>query len=496
MRISFVAGLLLALSVLVAYQYPELPMMIRQAIETLERDPDMAPASWGVAVIDIKTGEVLVNHNGQKALTPASTLKVLTTASALEVLGPNFRYRTLLEYDGNLSNGVLTGNIYVRGSGDPTLGSDRFAGCDRQSLLNTWLSAIKTAGIVRIDGNIIGDASAFTTDNTPAHWMWEDMGNYYGAGASGLNFCENSYELVLSSGATGSPVTLVSTNPDLEDIDFVMEARAGKPGSGDNAYIYGAPYTGTRYVRGTIPPNRRTFSIRGSMPEPAYTCAHSLFHQLLDAGIPVSGCASSQRREQHRSPDACKLPRTTLHTHQSPYLTDIIRATNYYSINLYAECLLNTLGGWTTRPDDPLASNRIAGLGAIRSYWQKKGISVAGLNITDGSGLSPDNAVRPLFLAETLCDVRLGLNGDYFWESLPLGGKEGTVRSFCDGTALAGKVRVKSGFISGVRAYAGYAPTASGREVAFVLIANRFDSGPNEMKTKLEQLLVSVTQAL
>lgn len=456
------------------------------AIRKLDQDPVMDAASWGVCVIDTRSGETLASHNANKALTPASTLKTITTATALGVLGADFRFQTYVEYDGDVQGGVLLGNLYLRGTGDPTLGTKRFNGAySLEKLLAAAVQMLRQAGIQSVEGNIIGDGTAFSAHATPAKWTWEDMGNYYGAAAQGLNICENSYELFLRSGTAGSRAEVVGCEPAMPDVQFISEVIAR--GSKDEAYIFGAPYTDLRYVHGTIPAGHARFAIKGSMPEPAKQAAAFLLQAFRKAGIAVSGNAHSLRQLRLTSSKMGIAQRKPLGVFQSPSLAEIVEQTNYHSINLYAEALLKAAAQHADIDTE-------AAVAALKTYWQQHGVSTEGVFMHDGSGLSPSNAVRPTFMAEVLCEARRSSFSESFFASLPVAAQSGTVASLGKGTALAGKVRVKSGFITGTRAYTGYLTTKSGREVAFAIMANNFACTPNQMRDRLEDLLLAMME--
>ena len=175
---------------------------------------------------------------------PASNLKLLTTAVALDMLGGDYQINTDLEYDGQInSKGELNGNLYIRGEGDPTLGSSEMEGVARyDSLFRIWVEQIKAKGIIKITGNIIGDDSYFDYMPLPGGWAWDDIGNYYAAGTSGLCINENLYYLYFKpADSVGEKAEVIRTEPQLANLSFINHMKTGKKGSGDNGYIYAAP---------------------------------------------------------------------------------------------------------------------------------------------------------------------------------------------------------------------------------------------------------------
>lgn len=471
------------------------PLSAQSSLPTFERaaasmmaHPDMAPAQVGISVIDVQSGQVLYAYQDNKSMVTGSTLKALTTATALSVLGPDFRFETRLVASGPVRNGVLEGDLIILGSGDPTLGSDRLRPQDGlDQLMYDWAQILKNQGIREIRGSVIGDDSRYSSQLTPGNWGWEDMGNYYGAGASALNIAENTYRLDFSSSAPGSASTILRTDPEMP-IFFINEVVAGPNGSGDNAYIYGAPYTQIRYVRGSIPPYKSLFSIKGSIPDPALFCAKSLEESLKSCGVTVSGPASTFRlRALSGKRQATSV--STLHTHRSAPLSQITQMTNYFSINLYAEALVKEVaahqGEVATSGD---------GAAVMKGYWTSRGVSAKGLHPRDGSGLSANNLVTPAQFTGVLRKVDRGNVGVAFRESLPVAGRSGALKNKMRGTAAEGRVRAKSGYISGVRGYVGYVDLPDGRQLAFAFMANYFDGSVGAMSRRWEGLMVKLAE--
>ena len=488
-RILLLLTVLLPLCCPLAAQAPAMPRLAA-AVDALNRDPDMQGASWSLTVLDAATGAELLSQDPHRNLATASTMKVLTTATALAVLGADYRFPTRLAYSGSLREGVLTGDLYVQGSGDPSLGSDRFgeAGLPSQ-LLHDWSGRIQAAGIREIRGRIIGDDRYFSTQITPGEWPWEDMGNYYGAGASGLNYRENYYRLDLKPGPqAGAATQVLRTEPALPEIRFVNELLTGAPGSGDQAYIYGAPYTALRYLRGTIPAGRSVFSIKGSLPDPAHLLATDLQEELAACGITTSGGATTTRRLIQAGEN---LPAglTPVHTHLSPPLHELVRETNMESLNLYAEALARAAA--VARGEVGASEPAMA---LIQAYWQQQGVATDRMYLRDGAGLAPGNALSTYQLAQVLVKARRAPYGEALYASLPVAGRSGTLKGMLKGTAAEGRLRAKSGYIAGVRGYAGYVTTVEGRELAFVMLANYYSCSAAAMRRKFETLMVRLAE--
>lgn len=465
---------------------------IQQALQKFQNDPDLQNASWGFYAKSTKTGKIVAQHDAKKSLTPASALKVITTATALEILGKDFQFETILEYDGQIeADGTLKGNVYIRGGGDPTLGAPRDGlGKPYEGILQEWVAAIRKAGIKRIEGYVVGDARFFEEESVPPMWLWEDLGNYYGAGSSGLTFHENQYFAYFNSEATtGSPTKLTKITPAVPNFKMVNRVTAGEKGTGDNAYIFAAPFSDVAYVRGTIPPSRQGFRIKGSIANPALFCAFQLKEELEKVGIEAQKDYSTVRILQDEGKYVPRK-RTFLNKILSPSLSKIVYWTNKKSINLYAEHLLKMLGKHRFGK-----GSRENGIRLVKEYLITCNVDTKGFFMEDGSGLSPMNGVTAEQFGDLLYAYRNESHYPIFFESLSIAGNAsdvGGLKSFLEGTSAANKVFAKSGYIQRVRSYTGYVQSNSGDQIAFALMVNNYTCSNSEMRRKMGDLIASL----
>lgn len=467
--------------------------IVNNAITNLLNDSEADNASWGFYAQSVQDGKVIADYNGSASLTPASTMKVVSTAAALSILGPNFTFTTQLQYDGSIINGVLKGNLYIMGGGDPTLGSSRKdIGTPYKTLIQQWVSAIKKLGITKIEGAVIGDASFFDEEMASPKWLWEDLGNYYGAGASGLTFHDNRFKVRFNSGGKeGDATTITSIEPEAPGLNMVNRVTAGPKGSSDNAYIYGVPYNGNYYVRGTIPPGENGYPVKGAAPDPAWFAAHNLRLALTDADVNIEGGAATIQ-QLVLAGTYRYAKRSTLHTHQSPPLHEIVYWTNKQSINLYAEHLLKMMG----KKKYGVASFE-KGIQAVRSFWEARGVPLNGFVMYDGSGLSPANLITPVQLSSMLRKYTFDPNYQYLFKSLPVAGlstDDGFLKSFMNGTAADEKMHAKSGYLSNNRGYTGYVYTRSKRLVSFTILVNNYTCSNTKMKKKIQNVLRTLAE--
>ena len=462
----------------------------KNAIQHFLKDPNLKNAGVSISIVDIETGQLLASHQPDLSLAPASSLKVVTTATALAILGADYIFKTELQYDGNIDrSGVLNGHLYIKGFGDPTLGSDQMEEAeDLEAVMEKFRMAIQQKGIRKITGHIVGDASYFDTDVNCDTWQWNDLGNYYAAGIWGLNMHENLYYLRFRQrGSLGQKPGIGIIEPDVTGLEFYNEIRSARRGSGDNAYIYGSPYTYTRQLKGTIPVGNGLFSIKGSIPDPPKFAAAHLKENLKGIGIIAEQPSTSFLELKEKGhPDA---ERRTIFTYTSPPLRSIIKRANMKSVNLYCESLLKTLS--KARGEEGSFG---AATDLVKKYWTERGLDMKGIFLEDGSGLSSRNAVTSRFMAQLLRKVSKDTDFEAFYDSLPEAGRTGSLKNTLKGTLAEGRLRAKSGTLQRVRSYTGYARSKSGNLRSFSIIVNDFSGSGGAMRKKIEQLMLAFCQ--
>ncbi|MDL2243449.1 D-alanyl-D-alanine carboxypeptidase/D-alanyl-D-alanine-endopeptidase [Bacteroidales bacterium OttesenSCG-928-J19] len=427
-------------------------------------------AGIGFKMVELETGQVIASFNEHQSLTPASTLKILTTATALELLKNEYRYRTELLYTGYIENGTLIGDILIVGSGDPTLGSEYIA-TDPHLFLNTFCKEIQALGIKEIAGEIIALDDLFGYEGIPPKWLWEDLGNAYAPGIYGLSIYDNTCKIELSSGAAGTDTQIIGMKPDIPGLQLTNEIKANVS-SADNSYVAGIPFSYARHLYGTIPQNRRSFVAKSDIPDPGLLLAQELKKRLNGQGIP-SGEATTCRVKPITATEKIYITHVV-----SPSLSEIVRVINVRSNNHYAEHLYRLLT--QVRSVD------------MKQFWQKRGLDSSSLFVYDGSGISPANAVSAGFLTDLLVymDKQSG-QSEAFRRSLPKAGQEGSVINLLRNTSLQGKVRVKSGSISNVQCYAGYIEMGEKR-YAMAILVNNYTGKRAEIRKDIEQLLLRI----
>ncbi len=447
------------------------------AITLLTENPVCEQANISVLIKDSETGEVIDQHRSENVVPPASVMKLLTTGAALEMLGPSFRFTTTLEYTGSIENGVLNGNLYIRGGCDPSLGNLK----GTQAFIFKWIKAIKAAGIRSINGAVIADMSLLDGDAANPNWLWEDCGNYYAPGIFALNYMSNTLNIVLRSGAVGSVAEVIRTEPNYPGLKTINHIRCTEI-TYDGAYVHGLPYSQERYLTGSVPSNRGQFGVRSDMPNPGWLLAIHLTKFLGEAGVSVAQPASYM---SERGLDIGV--RQVIYEHKSDSLGALIAETNIYSNNLYAESIFRYMGLNYGKPGTIHNSCEV-----VREFWRLRGVSTKGALIKDGCGLAPQDAVSAETLVQLLQYMNRSKNREIWIQSLPVSGGQGTLSSLCRGTVLEGRIHAKSGTIAGTKNFAGYIDLPNGRQWTFAILVNSAQGKAKNVQYIIQQYLLDV----
>ncbi len=456
-------------------------------LERFIAHPALTHASVGISVVDMATGSSVVAYDAEKSLTPASVLKLITTATALETLGENYRYKTDIAIDADDPSRIL-----VIGSGDPTLGSEAFDD-HPDAFFVTVADVLRKALPHDREYSIYVVDDLFGYNGVSPEWTWIDMGNYYAAGAYGISIFDNSYKLIFDTTDRNSCPKILRTEPEMQQLTFRNELTLNTTGR-DNGYIYGAPFSNERFLRGDIPGGRREFGIKGDIPDPGLMLGETLAGYLSRAGLKIGNVETARvdylSKNCHRDTSDRTRVGKVLCTHVSRPLKEIIREVNVESNNHYAEHLIRTLG--RKQKSNIYEDALEAGVTYVGDFWKSKDITTTSLQMYDGSGLAPQNAVSPQLLTDLL--VYMYTRSSYaslFFDSLPKAGQEGTLKSFLRNTKLSGKIAAKSGSIGGVQCYAGYLIDRNKR-YAFTVMVNKFSGTRPQVRSAIELLLLGL----
>ena len=436
----------------------------RAAIDAILAEPDLPSAIWGIYVRDLETGRTVYSTNSDKNLIPASNLKLFTTATALDALGPDFRYVTRLYFDGEtLPDGTLRGTMTIRGSGDPTFGSRNTEGPDP---LVEWAKNLREAGVTAIEGLIVGDDDVFDDNPWAEGWdVWHVATEDYAPGSGGLAYRDNLVELRLS-GST------VRTSPE-GYVEIRNGVRATSGGGASPFHVERALGTNTITLSGRVSP-RYCGTLHIPIDHATRFTLHAFAEALRDEGIRVDAqLADVDDLDDKPSYDG----QEPVLVHASPPLRDIIRQINRRSDNFYAEQLFRTFSSdGSTRE----AARRVL------AFLDAGGVETDGLSIRDGSGLSRKDLITPQSMVGLLDRMNRHPARAAFYDSLPEGGgSQSTLRNRMRGLP----VHAKTGSLEYVRALSGYVNGPNGNRYAFCVIANNYTTSGGSIGSAQDRIV-------
>lgn len=428
MKYFIIAGYL-SLAVSAAAQ--TLPQKITASVHTLENSKEWEHAIVGWLVADAETGKPVYAHNAAFGLAPASTQKLFTSIAALETLGPSFRYETLFGLSGN--------RLVIDASGDPSLGASRYNSARAALILHTLDVSLRSKN-VKPEGVALRNRQQLSDNSIPGGWIWEDLGNYYGAPAHSFNWMENQFDILLHPGAViGDSVAITGFEPAEAGIPIRNKVSSAAAGTGDNTIVYLPLGSDPALIEGTIPVNEKKFVVSAATTDPL-----RVFLRQLIPAVDIPRVDTTQIGANYQ----------LLYRHLSPSLDSL----NYWflrkSINLYGEALLNTLAAANHLPGETRA-----GTAWLKKFWSERGIDSSSLHIFDGSGLSPQNRVTATALVNALQFAKKRPWFPAFYNALP----------------EYNGMKMKSGSINGARAFAGYHTSAKGKQYVFAIIVNNYD---------------------
>ena len=431
-------------------------------------------AFWGISVVDLASGETIYSHNADKAFLPASNQKIVTAATALDALGATYRYETTLHFEGRTTDGVLSGDFVLEGSGDPTFGSQVLRGDDP---LREWAERLAAMGVQRIEGRLIGDGSRFNGRSYPEGWdvdyITRQAGRYIGASAGGLSYHDNVVAVRVAASRPGERPT-VQTRPE-GAVQIKNRARTSRRRRGSSLQVERAFDSNTIALTGAVPRYyRRTLSV--PVTTPTQFVLQSWVHHLRNAGIETD--LTLHTTDEVSNARSVEAP---LFVHLSPPLAEIVRVMNRKSNNFYAEQVFRTYGWGGSSPGAARRTERLL---------QRASINTRRMLVRDGSGLSRKNLISPRAMARLLAYMNDHKARATFWESLPQGGENETT---LEHRLRREPVWAKTGSLRFVRALSGYAERADGRKVAFAIFANNYTVPSYHIRRTIDDVVQTLT---
>lgn len=440
-------------------------------IDGLVSAPELSNANIGISVVAIESGEYFYRKNDTKNYIPASTLKTLTTAAALEYLGKDFRYSTKIYLDGEApKDGEFVGNMIIRASGDPTMST--FFYTDPIDVLEVIALKLDSLGIRSIRGNIIADDSYFDDNYYANGWALDDIMYPYSAQVNALSFGDNKVDVRVVPAQTAGELSKITMQPDNSYIRLINNTLTVSSEVPELLTPYREPRTNSIEIRGKIPLDMRGISplsgtkLSVTIDNPSLFFLN-LFKQTLEKhGIKVRG-ALLDYEDWNMKISYSQLPVIAEHT--SPPLSEIIAVVNKFSHNLCAEMLLKTIGKETTG-----IGSFAKGIEQVKKYASRIGILPDNVSIVDGSGLSRLNLFSPQNQVALLSSIYRSEKRVDFIESLALPGAQGTLRGRMTQSRAEKNVYAKTGSMNNVSTICGYVTTRDNEQLAFSIMVNGF----------------------
>lgn len=424
--------------------------LVDVSVNTMMSDAVLKNASWGFVVYDPKTKKIISSYNENTPLVPASTTKLLTTETALNLLGENYRWMTQLEYSGEIDeSGTLNGNLYIVGSGDPSLGTNKAGAWSYKEIIADFANGLSTEGIKKVNGDIIIQTALYKSNaiKLPENIVWLEKNNYY---------------------------LPVGTTKEINPANEKLIVRKGNLSSNDKRYFYVSPYA-NQMVYADKYDGEGVLTTK--LPDAPAFLANSFKSYLSKNGIAVTGKVIPKMTEIN--PENRKM----VAVYKSPTLADIVYYTNQRSDNGLSEALLKTVG-FQKIGDQTSESGRAV----VNNHLKDMAFDTEGLSYMDGSGLSRSNKVTPIAQVKYLTSL---MNQKYYktyFDSLPIGGQSGTLKRMFIGEGN-GQVFAKTGTLNKVKTLAGYIKTNSGRTLVFSLLVNNYAGSVDQVKNRMEKIL-------
>lgn len=455
------------------------------ALDSIFADTALAHAHVGVEVRSAATGETLYELNSERLFVPASNMKLVTGAAALEGLGPDYVFRTDLAVAGSIRDGVLNGNLVVRGRGDPTL-SARFRE-DPRDVFRAWADSLRAHGITRVAGSLVGVDSLFSGPSLGSGWSWDDLHSYYATEYGALQYNEGAIRVDVYPGREPGMPAIVVLDPATQYVQ-VANRTVTTPAGGETGITISREETGAGLVvTGAMAVDTTAIGRDVAVRDPTMFFLTALRETLRESGIAVEGPAVDA--DELPLEDLSVARAMHLFTHTSPPLAEVLPGMMKPSQNWIAETLLLTVGAELRG-----VGTAREGAAAVDSMMTDWGLDAAELKMADGSGLSRYNLVSPDFLADLLARMASSGHADLWLESLPIAAEDGTLARRMATPPLAGNVRAKTGTLSGVRALSGYLDTASGQRLIVSTMVNNHARSAAAVDRMVEAALAEIAR--
>lgn len=456
---------------------------LKTDLDVILNDPNFRNAVIGAHVVSLQKNDVLYKSNESKSLVPASNMKLITTAAALEYLGPEFTYTTTVFLDGSLRRGEFSGNVFVRGAGDPSMST--YFLTNPMEIFERWADAFDSLGIRVIRGNIIGDDSYFDNTTWGPGWAWDDILYPFSSQVSALSFNDNKVDFQLLPGSEPGTPALVAMQPNNAYMTVINNVLTGQIGETSNIVPLREAYSNVVELTGFIEPDTTNTPApvlqTVTVDNPTQFMMNLLKQTLESRGIRVLGGVFSIDEWDDRVNYTTLSP---LCYYTSPPLGQIVRVINTTSHNLAAEMLLKTMAKEITG-----TGSFDKGCEVLRNFIAHYGIAQESVSIVDGSGLSRSNLLTPRQITTVLAAMYRSRYRTDFVNSLAVPGQIGTLATRMQDSRAEQNVQAKTGSMGHVCSLSGYVTSRDKEPLAFSLILNNF-TVPQSLARNLQDLFV------
>jgi D-alanyl-D-alanine carboxypeptidase/D-alanyl-D-alanine-endopeptidase (penicillin-binding protein 4) len=465
---------------------------LQTRIAEILRKPELSSAMVGIKIASLDTGRVLFEENANKLLRPASNMKLYTVAAALDRLTPDYHFVTsIYAKEKPDQSGTIKGDLIVYGRGDPSIAA-RFNNGDYFKGIDDLATKIASAGVKRVEGDLVGDETYFTGAQYGSGWEWEDLQWYYGAEVSALTVNDNALDLFIKPGAQVGARALVTTGPSDPLLTIVNRVTTGPKGTKRELRVHRGLRENTLEVSGAIPLDDRGYTGGVGISHPALLFVYLLRSALAQHGVTVTGKSRTAGQvNQSLLTTGATVTMAANGADDPPAVSSLIEIANMQSPpfsvvaaqtlkpsqNLYTELILRTLGKVVpaaTASSNPARTAEAAGIEVVKTFLKEANLNPDALVLTDGSGLSRNDMVTAEATVRLLTYMSKHKYASALREALPIAGVDGTLRNRFRGTVAENNVRAKTGSLSSAASLSGYVTTAAGENLVFSIMVNNF----------------------
>lgn len=460
---------------------------LKSRISEILDKPELASAMVGIKVVSLDTGRVIFEDNATKLLRPASNMKLYTVATALDRLTPEFRFSTSV-YSATRpdSSGVIKGDLTVVGRGDPSIAA-RFNNGDYFKGIDELANRIVSAGVKRVEGDLVGDESYFAGPQYGSGWSWEDLTWYYGAEVTPLTVNDNALDLFVKPAPEIGKPAVITTGPPDPLLKIINRVTTLPKGAKRDISISRDLGEDVITISGSIAIDDKGYTGGIGISHPAKLFMYLLRSSLAQRGVTIKGQSRTETFESKQNvmapgklyaSNGLPTPPFEITTLQSPPFSVIAAQTLKPSQNLYTELILRTLGKVapgpiTTMPEVGQTTENL-GLASVKEFLKSVGIQPESLVLDDGSGLSRNDMITADASVLLLTFMSRHRYADVFRQALPIAGVDGTLRTRLRNTPAENNLRAKTGSLSSAASLAGYVTTAAGEKLVFSIMVNNY----------------------